>query len=433
MPYQGGSRLPSEFASKISHIEVIDDPLIRDLLSKLESTDKADIEINASWEKYEVGDILPLIFSVDGSFQPISSDKWPYRKVMFVKVALVVLDNKKILELDRENPHPMKIRDILANSCTYHSTIIPLQHVRQKGMTTYDTVRHVVFQGMKDPKFEDEILKTLKWLAYEKWDGKAKNLEPFACPHCYKLTSLPYDTEIGNCEECNESLFITDMLGFHQVMGDEFAPDTVASDYMTIYETLLLFTCIRYYWEKNKKVLQRSLFIRDGPLSIRAQYSKLVNPIRRFLAFANKEGNPVYLTSQEKSGSFADHLKMIEREAPHNSVFIPGDKYIKEDVQLRPLGGQDYGFDTNYGSKVFVKINDYHSLILNIPTGLFNPNPKYANLIGVDRILGTINTILSSKFESGLTPIEMAHSIASLSTYPSAKILKLLAEEAGLV
>ena len=170
-----------------------------------------------------------------------------------------------------------------------------------------------------------------------------------------------------------------------------------------------------------------------APLSIRAQYSKLVNPIRRFLEFARTSNNPVYLTSQEKSGRFADHLLMIQREAPEKSVFIPGDKYIKRDIQQRSLDGQDYGKDTNFGNKIFVKINDHHSLILNIPTGRFNPNPKYSDMIGINRILGTVNSMLSSKHESGLIPIEMAHGIASLSTYPSAKILRILVEEKGLI
>ena len=183
----------------------------------------------------------------------------------------------------------------------------------------------------------------------------------------------------------------------------------------------------------DKTVLDRALFVKDGPLSIRAQYSKMVVPLRRFLEFAKNDGNPVYLVSQEKTGTFADHLMMIEKDAPNESIFIPGDKYIKEDIQQRHLGGQDYGWDTNFGCKVFVKKNEHHSMMLNFPTGKFKAYPKYDDLIGVNRILGTLNSILSSKHESGLIPIEIAHGIASLSTYPSAKILELLAKEAGLI
>ena len=435
MPYQGSSRLPAEFASKTSHMDLLGDNFIQDIIQTFESTSKEDVEDNSSWEPYKTGEPLSLIFSVDGSFQIIASANWPYRKIAFIKVAAVLLDNDKIKELDKETPHPMKIRDILANSSEYHGTILPLQHVRTKGMSAYDTIRNLVFRGMKDPNFDGEVLKTLKWIAYQKWNDESKSLEVFMCPHCnQEVATLPFDTEEGNCPGCDRHLFVTDMLGFHQEMTDDYAQETIVSSYMAIYETLVLFTFIKFCWEYNKGLLNRSLFVKDGPLSIRAQYSKLVAPIRNFLEFAKKDGNPVYFMGQEKSGRFAEHLQMIERDAPGSSVFIPGDKYIKADIQQRPTSGQRYGKDTNYGNKIFVKINDHHSMTLNIPIGKFvDKDAEYEDLTGIDRILGSLDSLISSKHESGLIPIEMAHNIASLSTYPSAKILKILAEEAGLV
>jgi hypothetical protein len=67
-------------------------------------------------------------------------------------------------------------------------------------------------------------------------------------------------------------------------------------------------------------------------------------------------------------------------------------------------------------------------MILNIPTGRFNPNPNISDLIGIDRICSTLETILSYRYEGALLPIELVHGIASLSTYPSAEILKIFAK-----
>jgi len=97
-------------------------------------------------------------------------------------------------------------------------------------------------------------------------------------------------------------------------------------------------------------------------------------------------------------------------------------------VQCRPETGAPYGRDTNFGAKVFVKISDLHYMVLNIPTGEYIQDPKISNLIGANRIFATLPTILSSRHEGGLLPIELAHGIASLSTYPSAQILKLFSE-----
>jgi hypothetical protein len=78
--------------------------------------------------------------------------------------------------------------------------------------------------------------------------------------------------------------------------------------------------------------------------------------------------------------------------------------------------------------QVFIKLNNYHQMILNIPTGRFNPNPDVSDLIGIDRICSTLETILSCRYEGALLPIERVHGIASLSTYPSAEILKIFAK-----
>lgn len=110
---------------------------------------------------------------------------------------------------------------------------------------------------------------------------------------------------------------------------------------------------------------------------------------------------------------------------------MPNDKYIKEQIQHRPDRGAPYGRDTNYGAKVFLRVNQFHQSVLNIPTGDYVQNPRPSNLIGAERILATILKILSSRFEGALLPIELAHGVASLSTYPSARILKIFAETKG--
>ena len=203
--------------------------------------------------------------------------------------------------------------------------------------------------------------------------------------------------------------------------------NTIATSYMSIHETLMLFTGIRYYWEKNPTLLSECLFIKDGPLSIRAQYSKLVAPIRNFLAFALKSKIPVHIIGQEKTGTFVEHLYLLREHAPFPSFFIPNDAYIKERIQHRPNQGAPYGRDTNYGAKVFLKLNAYHSMVINVPTGHHIPNPNLSDLIGFDRIVSTLPILLSNRYEGALMPVELANGVASLSTYPSAKILKIFA------
>jgi len=433
MPYKAGERLPAERASRLGHLDVLKSKLVKKLCKSFEDTVQSPISTTGSWRAIP-SDVqpLPLVFGVDGSMQVIKSDTPPYKALAFVKTALLRVDQVALSSIDKDSPHPLALRDILADSALYHATVLPLRHVVVPGMSVYDAVREIIFESVKDASLDGEPLETLKWIAYEKWDGKQKQLPLFECPHCEKtIATLPYDAAEGNCPNCKGKLFLTDMLGFHQEMAPDSAPETVATAYMSIHETLLLFTGVRYFWERKKEVLSTCLFIKDGPLSIRAQYSKLVNPIRRFLAFSRHQGYSVHLIGQEKTGAFADHLQLIGNNAPLQSLFIPGNQYIKEQIQHRPNRGAPYGKDTNYGAKVFVRISHYHQMVLNIPTGKYVEDPTLSNLIGAERIFATLPTVLSSKFEGALLPIELAHGLASLSTYPSAQILKIFAEAKG--
>lgn len=183
---------------------------------------------------------------------------------------------------------------------------------------------------------------TLKWIAYMKWTGVTTTPSPaFACPHCAKeIPGLPFDSDQGKCPYCKKCVFLTDMVGFHLDMDENSAPDSVPSAYMLIMETLMLFTAIRFYWDSpDRKVISTSLFIKDGPLTLRSQYSKLVPPIRSFLENAKIQGRPVHVIGQEKTGAFADHLASIVRFAPpHERGGKPSFAVLSHDyVRREPL------------------------------------------------------------------------------------------------
>ena len=431
MPYQPSPRLSGEKASKLGHLEVLKSKLVNELVQAFSNNSAPSSVALDQWEQFPPqSDPLPYIFSVDGSLQVLHGDPPLYKSLAFVKTALFRLDQPALAKLNPSLPHPYALRDILADAARCHSTVLPMKHVIIDGISLLDTVRQTIFESVLDASLDAEPMATLKWLAYEKWDGQQKGLPNFECPHCEtQQATLPYDAEVGGCPNCGGELFITDMLGFHLEMSDDAAPETVASAYMNIHETLLLFTGIRYFWETKKEALTKCLFIKDGPLSIRAQYSKLVNPIRRFLEMAHSQEINVCIVGQEKTGAFVEHLEMISPEAKANSLFIPGDKYIRQEIQHRSASGMPYGRDTNYGTKVFIKVGERHSFVLNIPTGLYKQEPVLTDLIGATQIISTLPSLLSSRYENGLLPIELANNIASLSTYPSAHVLSLFAKD----
>jgi hypothetical protein len=438
MPYQQGNRLPAERASKLGHLEVIQSPLVKKLCESF--NDQKFIEHTESISQWKQlpndGNELKIIFSTDGSIQIIENPNPPFKAIAFVKSALLKVDQYAISKIDKDTPNPFALRDIMIESALYHSTAFPLRNVFIEGKTNYNAIREIMFESVKDKGLNDSLegamMETLKWIAYEKWlETPKQKLEEFGCPHCEKIVAtLSLDEEKGKCPSCGGEIFITDMFGLHQGMTDDYAPNQVASDYMGVSETLMIFTPIRFYWENKKEILKNCLFVKDGPLSLRATLAKLSAPIRRFFDYAKSQGIEVSMIGQEKSGQFFDHLQLIGNSAPVGSCFIPDNKYIQEQIKHINTTAV-YGSDTNYGAKLFVKLNDYHKMVINIPTGQkgeFVQLPAQSHLIGFKNIIATLPKILSNRFEGALLPIELANKIASLSTYPSAKALKMFAE-----
>lgn len=431
MPYKGGARLSGERASKLGHLDVIKSDLVNELIDQFESPELPEVESKAAWEKFEDDESpLRLIFSVDGSKQTIRSDLPPYKELSFVKTALLRLDQHAISKLDPDSPHPLALRDIMTDAAIYHATVFPLKGISLKGQNNYHAVRKIIYDSLQDSSLNGEAFKTLKWLAYEKWSDKKPKSPSFECPHCDKIVEgLNYDADSQNCEHCSETVFLSDMIGFHLEMGEDSVPDSVSTAYMLIHETLLLFTGIRYFWEAKKfNTLKNALFIKDGPLTLRGQYSKLAIPIRNFFQYAKEKKIDVFVMGQEKTGTFVEHLDVISKHAPDKSIFIPSNEYIRKEIQHRPERSEPYGKRTNYGNKIFVKNDRYHHMVLSVPTGEYVDSKNADDFIGLSKILPTLKTILSHRHECGLVPIELANGVASLSSYPSATVLKIFAE-----
>jgi hypothetical protein len=440
MPYDKGTNLPGESASKLGHLRVIQSEWVQELIGEFEFTASEPKDTsNTLWSTFDPGAfaVLPRVFAVDGSFVTVSSNDYPQKEVSFVKTALIRVDKAKLDKIDRENPHPLLLQDVLSDSALYHATVFPLKNIKSKLGNNYDAVRHIVSDSMKVDQ-GGAYYETLKWLAYKKWAGKSTSSPAFDCPHCSKeITGLPAESDEGICPHCKKAVFLTDMIGFHLDMTEESAPESVSSAYMLIMETLMLFTAVRFYWHStDQQLVTNSLFIKDGPLTLRSQYSKLVPAIRSFLEFSKSQKRPVHIIGQEKSGTFADHLASIARFAPPHArgenptCSVLSHDYVRREVYRSPNLANPYGIRTNWGEKVYVKLEPGTCMVLNIPTGSYNAAgnfPHAADLVGIDRIFATVPSLTSHRFEGALFPVELANGVASMSSYPSAKVLQLFA------
>lgn len=188
MPYQSGQRLTTgERASKLGHLEVVKSPFVKNLIDQFEyplpSSEEADEDL---WRPFDPEGIEPLtvVIAVDGSLQVVRSDGYPTRSVAFVKTALVRVDRRQLEEIDKEMPHPVQMKALMAESALQASTVLPLRNVSVSGISNYNLVRNIIRDSLQ---IESGGLahQTLKWLAYRKWIPEFRSPSPeFRCPHC---------------------------------------------------------------------------------------------------------------------------------------------------------------------------------------------------------------------------------------------------------
>ncbi|MED3797415.1 hypothetical protein P4604_08545 [Lysinibacillus capsici] len=439
MAYNAGNNMPFEKASKLGHLNLVNSPWINSLISEFEAVDFENFFNGSTVWNSPLENIQPLkhIWVVDGSYATVSSTTTPPKEVAFIKTALLYISSSEVEKVDKQYPHPLDLQNIMKDSAIFHSTVLPLRNIKCSRGSNFDTVRNIIFESFKNNQ-DGIFFDTLKWLAYKKWKNGNENSPNFGCPYCESETYFEFDLDEKTCPSCGSELYLTDMIGFHLEMSEDKAQDSLATAYMLIMEHLMLFTVIRLTLQDHGKSLSdNTLFIKDGPLSLSSQYVKLIPNIREFIHDMKIQGIYLNIVGQEKSGKFVDHLNVILKHSPEDLMndkmeySVLTHKYINEKVQDLPNAAINYGKRSNWGEKVLVKIDNSTSMVINVPTGLYIDEadaPIKSDLVGLDRILATLPSILSKRYSGGLYPVELVNGITSLSSYPSSKILEKFLE-----
>jgi hypothetical protein len=90
-------------------------------------------------------------------------------------------------------------------------------------------------------------------------------------------------------------------------------------------------------------ILRRTLFVKDGPLLLRAQLERLVPPIRAFFRFLRESGRAIHVVGIEKNGDLVDHVPLIQKAIPEpGDYFLPTVRYLHERIHGVPYSAATY-------------------------------------------------------------------------------------------
>jgi hypothetical protein len=176
-------------------------------------------------------------------------------------------------------------------------------------------------------------------------------------------------------------------------------------------------------WDQPHK-LRQILFIKDGPLLLRAGLYRLADSIRALIRYLRDKNIPLHLVGIEKNGELVNHVEEIKERLPElGDFFTPPIRYIIENIRGYTFDPLTYRNRVQYGAKVVARIGPHHVIPLDVPTGDFLLEPELKDLYGFEESLSVLAKMTCYKYENALIPIVLANEYASISQQPSGDIL----------
>ncbi len=363
---------------------------------------------------------IDQVITVDGGHQAVPNAVRPERQVGFIQIAAQMV-RLETIEYLRAHPmaDPREVQHLLGRHTHHTLAALPLAGVHVQGLSVKQSVRDAIH------RFIDyyDLYDALSYLVYREWLADVEVTPTMDCLGCGALIDLPRRSRRFRCPDCGEEHRLSDYLGLSDQDSEDRARGETVSNFRSALEVLVLFSFIVKF-RSHVDVMKRTLFILDGPLLLRAQLSRLVEPIRDLMAHQRDSDAPLYLVGAEKSGefrNFADSLSSALSEM--GDCFVPDARFVVEEINGRSFEAQTYRNRVNYGAKVVARIGPDHVLALNVPTGEFQLRPSPEDLIGLGPILQALSRLVSYRYDNALIPVVLANTAASISNQPSGSIL----------
>ena len=277
-------------ASKISHIDIVNNPDVIDFLSgcsfMCEPTGDEIEEIVSSFVSAEsfLQKTLPSnLITIDSSSNEASvRNDIPYTNIGYVKLVNTLLKNNELLNLQSHKfINPFNMAKLLDEKETL-SFVLPSSNIKYKNCeTTKESFRNAVDDYFERIRLEENdrttsLKETLFWLASYRNKGVKNQLVLHKCPNieCGKedITVLNVE-EAQFCPCCGKRIFATDVLRLYEEV-DESAPSnqSALSRFEKVIRHIYLAHVLRMIKEKNKNtylaMLNEIAFIINGPLAI---------------------------------------------------------------------------------------------------------------------------------------------------------------------
>ena len=431
-------RRPSEYASKSSHTQVINNASVQEFLKHGVVPKKAE-EIDLHSEnllKFEpvIENPISHIVAIDGGFEeiPVQSE-FPSSTICFFQFGALIFsisDLEKISNQAFIEPEDMaKLKQIQRLPFT-----LPVRNFTYKAEPTLThSVRRSVYDFfIKKNDDEEKLIDTLKWFIFQEYNKPVAIYNLASCPHCF-TANIPLGRNSMSseytfkCNHCGKEIFLTDVFRLHEAVDDEIGAGGILGYVTTTFEQMMLLHVIRLMLKIKPSLLKSVLFIKDGPLAFFGQTANMHKPMRSLVRYLFDQHN-LYLAGLEKSGPFVEHADQVAKKLDPGTVLILNNDYIyKYIIPGKADPSNPYGRTTYYSNKLIFKSRFYGIHVVSLPTVEVLSNPKPQDLRNLQVILTNVEKLKCDMYDNALMPVALANKLVSLAQFPSSKILQRFA------
>jgi hypothetical protein len=384
-------------------------------------------------------------FAIDGSYAEVDiRNGYPGAKVGYVTVASVLLDLKRIDELDESRPiDPREFRKT-EEASTLDAAMPGCNVVTRTHTSALESFREALYENFLDVVVDSEDGQTLLD-SYEFLLGQRAS-SPTACPYreragCERSFSISNGATSCACPN-SYPIYSTDALRIHERFHDSSTNGEAFGEVMQVWERVLLIHLLRWFERRGLlEQIAKIVFILDGPLAMFGHPAWLSPIIKTELKRLNQvvrtqTGSDLLIIGVEKTGSFVTHFEELDQTQTGEPFFPVGtyalltDKYIKERV-IFSTSDKPYGQDTYFGRKFFYKAKSGARIVGTMPMlddaqsditeDDISKYPSFASICGI------LNKLVSSRFPNSVGPVITAHSHAAIPLTLGTKVLEQLA------
>ena len=390
-----------------------------------------------------------LVLAIDGShIESMVENGFPCAEIGYITIASVLIDLKKINELEKEEfIDPKKFRDT-EKASTIESVFPGCNVILGDEKSAKTSFRRILFEEMQNNNIFSEcetLLDTYEYLFKIKREHfKEKNL-PKSPIDGFEDQDITYDYGEYMCQHSGEALFSTDALRLHSLMNDGGSNGEMFGQTMSTFEKLWLVHILRSFEQKGwLSTLRRVAFIMDGPLAVFSTSSWLTKVISYEIKRINElqkqiNGQDLLIIGIEKTGTFVNHFEAIDTtkegiidKFPKQFALLLDDNYIKRNI-IFSESDKPYGQDTYFGRKFFYKTIQGQRLVATTANySKLQENISTANPAQFSRLADVMNLLdklFSSRFPNAISPLVSAHAEAAIPLNLGKRIFDDIARE----